>query len=309
MKLAAIKQNLYSVYMREGKASSTAQYMAFFRALETQQPETQRLFDDPYALILLPGSLRAFARLARLPVVGNLVLGVLELGWPYTRSSGVVRTRAIDDLVEEAIESGAGQLVLLGAGFDTRGHRLERATKIPVFEVDHPATQQAKRQRLKLCVDPVPANISYVPVDFEQNSLDARLLEKGYDPKVPAVVVWEGVISYLTESAVRRTLSTLAGLLPPASCLVFTYVHIGVLDGSSAFPGARRWRSWVSFSGEPFIFGFDPVRLAETLKDFGFGLQSDQSTEEIARQYCAPLGRREPGSEAYRVATAIRVTD
>jgi len=64
-----------------------------------------------------------------------------------------------------------------------------------------------------------------------------------------------------------------------------------------------------SFGGEPFIFGFDPADLAGVLKTFGFMLQSDSSTEEIARQYCSPLGRREPGSQAYRVSTAIRMGD
>lgn len=295
--------------MRDGEASKTAQYMAFFRALETQAPPARRLFNDPYAFALLSGSLRSFARMARFPVLGTLVPAVLDLGWPHTRSSGVVRTRTIDDLVREAIRGGARQLVLLGAGFDTRGCRLKEAKEIAVFEVDHPATQQAKKERLNACMGRPPANIRYVAVDFERDNLESKLIEADYDPGSPAVVIWEGVISYLTESAVQNTFALLARLLAPASCLIFTYVHKGALDGSLAFPGGLRWRSWVRFSGEPFIFGFDPGTLTETLKVFGFALQSDQSTEEIAQQHCPPLGRKEPGSQAYRVSTAIRVED
>jgi methyltransferase (TIGR00027 family) len=296
-------------YMRDGEASRTAQYMAFFRALETQEPLARRLFDDPYAFALLSGSLRSFVRLARFPVLGRLVHAVLDLGWPCTRSSGVVRTRAIDDLVREALGGRARQLVLLGAGFDTRGSRLEEAKEVAVFEVDHPATQQVKQERLRACMGPPPANIRYVAVDFERDNLKSRLIEAGYDPGTPVVVVWEGVISYLTESAVWNTFALLARLLVPSSCLIFTYMHKSTLDGSHAFPGARRWRSWVSFSGEPFIFGFDPNRLAEALRPFGFVLQKDRSTKEIAQQYCTPLGRKEPGSEAYRVSIAIRAED
>jgi methyltransferase (TIGR00027 family) len=294
-------------FMQPGKASKTAQYMAFFRALETEQSPTRRLFNDPYAFILLSGPLRVFARLARLPILGSVIRGILELGWPYTRSSGVVRTRAIDDLVGQGVHRGACQLVLLGAGFDSRGYRLQEALNIAVFEVDHPATQQTKKERLHASIGQLPANTGYIAVDFETDNLEVKLTEAGYDPASPAVVVWEGVISYLTEAAVQRTLVLLSRLLAPGSWLIFTYMHKGAVDGSRTFPGARRWRSWVSFNGEPFVYGFDPDTLADRLKPLGFLLRSDTSTADIAQRYCPPLGRKEPGSPAYRVATAARV--
>jgi len=218
-----------------------------------------------------------------------------------------VRTRAIDDLVRDAIRSGARQLVLLGAGLDSRGCRLHEAEEIEVFEVDHPATQRVKRERLHACMGKLPANIRYVAIDFERDALEAKLIESSYDPAVQAVVVWEGVIDYLTGSAVQGTLAVLARLLAPSSLLIFTYTHKGALDGSKAFPGARRWRSWSSVSGEPFLFGFNPNALAEVLKPNLFLLQSDESTEEIAQRYCSLIGRKEPGNRAYRVATAMRV--
>ena len=277
--------------MREKQSSRTAEYMAFFRALETTQPPTRRLFDDPYAFALLSGWLKVFARMVRVPVLSGAVHAALEFGWPYTRSSGVVRTRAIDDLVGKAIHTGARQLVLLGAGFDSRAYRLKEVLGIPVFEVDHPATQRAKRERLAACLGPLPVNVRYVPVDFEKDDLEKNLIAAGFAPGLSTVVVWEGVISYLTESAVKITLAILKKLLAPSSRLIFTYMDKGGLDGSRSFPGARRWKSWVSFSGEPFIFGFDPGSLSEALMPFGFMLQSDESTEQIARRYCPPLNR------------------
>ena len=293
--------------MQDGKASQTAQYIAFCRALETHEQPARRLFNDPFAFALLSGSYRMFARLAHLPILGKLVYALLDLGWPYSRSSAVMRTRAIDDLVRDAIRSGARQLVLLGAGFDSRGCRLDETGEIEVFEVDHPATQRVKKERLHACMGKLPTNIRYVAIDFERDALEAKLIESGYNPAVQTVVVWEGVIDYLTESAVQSTLAVLARLLAPSSLLIFTYTDKGALDGSKAFPGARRWRSWSSVSGEPFLFGFNPDTLADVLKPYRFQLQSDASTEEIARRYCSPLGRIEPGNRAYRVATARRV--
>lgn len=281
--------------------------MAFFRALETFEPPTRRLFEDPYAFALLSGSLKVFARMVRFPVLSRAVHAVLDFGWPYTRSSGVVRTRAIDDLVGQAIHTGARQLVLLGAGFDSRSYRLKEVQGVPVFEVDHPSTQHAKRERLSACLGRLHVNVCYVSVDFERDDLENNLISAGFDPSVPSVVVWEGVVSYLTESTVEVTLALLKGLLFPSSQLIFTYMHRGALDGTESFPGARRWKSWVKFSGEPFNFGFDPGTLSEALKPFGFLLQSDKSTEELARRYCPPLNRSEPGSPAYRVAIAVRM--
>ena len=96
------------------------------------------------------------------------------------------------------------------------------------------------------------------------------------------MVLWEGVVSYLSEPAVNANLEVLARLLAPHSQLILTYVHKGALDGSVKFRGARRWKSWVGRSGEPFIFGFDPATLAEALGQHGFLLQSDVSTAEAA---------------------------
>lgn len=290
--------------MRDGKESQTAQYIAFCRALETQEQPARRLFDDPYAFALLSGLYRNIARLARIPIIGKLIYAALDLGWPYSRSSAVVRTRAIDDLVRDAIRSGTRQLVLLGAGLDSRGCRLDEAAEIEVFEVDHPATQFVKKERLQASIGKLPANIRYVAVDFERDALEAKLVESGYNSAVQAVVVWEGVIDYLTESAVQSTLAVLARLMAPSSLLIFTYTDKGALDGSKAFRGARRWRSLSKAGGEPFLFGFNPNALAEVLKPYRFQLESDASTAEIAQHYCVPLGRTEPGNQAYRVAIA-----
>jgi methyltransferase (TIGR00027 family) len=280
--------------------------MALFRAVETAEPPDRRLFEDPYAVALLSGTLKALAEIARWPMIGRLVPAFLDLGWPHTRSSGVVRTRLIDDLVGEAIRAGAAQLVLLGAGFDSRAYRLPEAKGVVAFEVDHPASQRAKRQRLNLRLGQVPATVHFVEVDFERDDLERALLTAGFNPARPAVAVWEGVVSYLSEAAVYANLAVLARLLAPTSRLILTYVDQAALDGSRAFRGARRWRFWVRFQGEPFLFGFDPDTLAGYLRPLGFLLQSDVSTAEAARLYRASSLRNETGSEWYRVAAIAR---
>jgi methyltransferase (TIGR00027 family) len=280
--------------------------MALFRAIETAEPARSRLFEDPYAAASLTGRLKALAEFARLPALGRLATWFLDIGWPRTRSSAVVRTRLIDDLVRQAIRGGAQQVMLLGAGFDSRPYRLEELRDVPLFEVDHPFTQQAKRQRLEARVGRLPGNVHFVPVDFEKDDLETMLLHAGFDPAVATVTVWEGVVSYLTPLAVDRNFRMLARILTPGSQLIFSYVHKGALDGSVAFPEARRWKSSVRSGGEPFIFGFDPAALADYLQPRGFALMSDVSTAQAAKPYCETLHRSEPGSELYRIAAARR---
>jgi methyltransferase (TIGR00027 family) len=293
--------------MRHNVPSRTAEYMALFRAVETAEGPRRRLFEDPYAIPLLSGKLKALAQVARIPGLGRSVRAFLDFGWPFTRSSGVVRTRLIDDLVRDSIRAGVRQFVLLGAGFDSRAFRLPEVQAIPTFEVDHPATQRAKRVRLGPALEHPSGDVHFVEVDFEKDNLELKLRDAGFDENVPAVVLWEGVISYLSEPAVDANLTLLSRLLAADSCLILTYVHKGALDGSATFQGSRRWSSWVKRSGEPFIFGFDPATLACTLSQFGFRLESDLSTADAAKRYSLSNGRIESGSELYRVASMIRV--
>jgi methyltransferase (TIGR00027 family) len=279
--------------MHSNLPSRTAEYMALFRAVETAERPQLRLFEDPYAIPLLSGALKALAKAAQIPGLGRSVPTLLDFGWPYTRSSGVVRTRLIDDLVRESIRAGVQQFVLLGAGFDSRAFRLTEVKGIPIFEVDHPATQRAKRARLRLALEHAPDNVNFVEVNFEADNLESKLRRAGFDEKIPAVVLWEGVVSYLSEAAVNTNLTLLSRLLAPDSRLILTYVHKGALDGSVAFREARRWSSWVKRSGEPFIFGFDPSTLACTLSQFGFRLESDVSTADAARRFFDGNGRIE----------------
>ena len=151
-----------------------------------------------------------------------------------------------------------------------------------------------------------PRNVHYVPVDFEKDDLEVQLLQQGFDSKGVTVAIWEGVVSYLTAAAVDQTIRILARLLAAGSTLILTYVHAGALDGSVQFAEAARWKSSVSSTGEPFIFGFQPSELPAYLRERGFVLSSDQSTAEASPAICTPLHRNEPGSDLYRVSASRR---
>src|SRR6185503_4034069 len=146
----------------------------------------------------LHGSYRAVGVLARIPAVGRRVDRYIDTHYPAgPRCSAVARTRLIDDLVDAAVRDGATQLVLLGAGYDSRAYRLPSAAAVTAFEVDHPATQAAKRRLVQARVRPERRrHVRFVPVDLEHDDLAAALAAAGFAPGRTTVLVCEGVTNY-----------------------------------------------------------------------------------------------------------------
>ena len=226
--------------MQPDRFSRTAQAMALFRALESAGPASTRLLSDDLAATVLPGWMRWIVTLSRFPLLGSSIAGIVDRRWPGARTSGVARTRLIDDWVTAAVGRAARQVVVLGAGFDSRVWRLPALSSLPVFEVDHPATSREKRQRL-LAAGLDPSRIVQVPIDFDCDSLAETLARSGFDVRLRAAVIWEGVTNYLTADAVDGIFRWMSGLAS-GSTLAFTYVHAGVLRDPRAFEGAERIR-------------------------------------------------------------------
>jgi methyltransferase (TIGR00027 family) len=277
--------------MREGERSRTAEYMALFRALETARPVQRRLFTDPLAASFLSSPLSVAARAARLPVLGPLVPWWIDRRYPGPRPSAVARTRVLDDAVVAAIAGGVEQLVILGAGYDSRAYRLPGAGRLRVFEVDHPDTQTVKRATLTRVLGALPRHVTFVAVDFDRDDLGAVLDRAGFHTGRPTFVLWEGVASYLTPRAVDATVRWSREASGAGSELAFTYVHRGLVDGTVDFPHAAAWTRSVADAGEPFVFGFEPAELPGYLRDRGWALTEDISTTEaLTRHGFDPTG-------------------
>ena len=287
--------------MTADRASRTAEFMALFRALESvRRPPSARLFDDRFARGFLRPSLRVVVDVSRLPAVGRAVAGYIDRRWPGARSSGIARTRLIDDLVAEALRDGIAQLVILGAGFDCRAYRIPGLERRRVFEVDHPATQETKIARLRRMLGALPPHVAFVPLDFAEQRLERALAAAGFDPSLRSLWLWEGVTNYLTEDAVDATMRQVA-TSAPGSRLLFTYVHRGVLDGSTVFAGTDALIATLRRAGEPWTFGIDPAQLGTFLAARGLALAADVGAADYRTRY---LGEAMRGYEFYRAALA-----
>jgi methyltransferase (TIGR00027 family) len=283
-------------------ASRTAQFVTLFRALESARPPGERLFEDPLARDFLDGRLGRLADLARVPGIGRVVPALVDRRSPGSRLAVVVRTRFIDDALREALTAGLDQVVLLGAGFDSRAHRIPGIDRTRVFEVDHPDTQAAKRERVRGTLGEEPAQVTYVPVDFARQDLGAELAAAGFRSGARTFFVLEGVVSYLTPEAVDANFRYVAETSGPGSQIAFTYLHRGVIDGSHQVPGSRQAEARVRAVGEPWRFGFDPAELPGYLADRGLDLLEDVSPAEAAPRY-VPAEYRQVAAY-YRLARA-----
>lgn len=210
---------------------------------------------------------------------------------PFTRpfrASILARARFIEDLVAAEVSRGIGQYVVLGAGLDTFAQRRpELASRLLVFEIDQPAPQAWKRQRLVELGFGIPAYLRLVPVDFEAG--DAwweRLTAAGFDPTKPAVVASTGVSMYLTRDAITATLRQVA-TLAPGSTLVMSFMLPIELADPEVRPGIERAAAGARASGTPFISFFTPAEMLALGRDAGFRDVEHVSAAALAERYFA----------------------
>lgn len=289
--------------MRAGHGSRTAEHNALFRALESARPEGVRLFRDPLARAFLTWPLLLVPRLAALPAVGRFVPRIIDRRWPGVRPSVVARTRLIDDAIEASLREPIEQLIILGAGFDSRAYRLPGLHDVAVFEVDHPDTQARKRRVLRHIPAISSEHVRFVATDFNQRDLTSAMSAAGYRESARAFILWEGVTNYLTEEAVDATLRWCARARP-GSRLLFTYVHRDVLTRPEAFVGTRNLFAALAKVGEKLTFGIEPSRLPQFLGERGLSLERDVGAAEYRARYFGDAARGMRGHEFYRVALA-----
>ena len=207
-----------------------------------------------------------------------------------------LRTSTIDAAVRAAVAGGTAQLVILGAGLDGRAWRMSELAGVHVFEVDHPATQAYKRRH----VDALPraiADVTFVPVDFEHDVLDAALARAGHDATRLTCWIWEGVVMYLTRDAMRSTLATIASRSTEGSTLVVNY-HTERRRGLAALI--------LRFLGEPHRSEWTPEEMAGDLNGAGFHVVEDAGVVEWAQRFAKGPVRTQAG-RIMRIVVADRV--
>ncbi|MBE7173535.1 MAG: SAM-dependent methyltransferase [Williamsia sp.] len=197
----------------------------------------------------------------------------------------ITRTRHFDRVLLEEIEAGAKQVVVLGAGYDTRAFRFAaQLQNTAVFEVDFPGTQLYKKERIRETDSRLSSPVTYIPVDFNEQSFDKALIRNGFSPRLKTLFLWEGVSYYLPQPVVEQVLQFVSSCAPGSSIL-FDYCIKSFVNGDHSTYGGRQLASWLKKIKEPFLFGIDPDETAGFLHNCHLELVSDHGPEDFERMY------------------------
>ncbi|WP_243697782.1 class I SAM-dependent methyltransferase [Effusibacillus lacus] len=277
--------------MKENQVSLTAIMTAYIRALHAMN-DAPKIFDDFLAYSLIPEERRVlieqgFTRALQLndpegtvsysDQTTTLASLLQAMGLPNVLS----RSRYTEDNLEQAVKQGMQQYVILGAGMDTFAFRRpDLLGQLQVFEVDHPATQAFKRNRLAELGWEIPPNLHFIPVDFSKESLAEALKGLSYDPQTKSFFSWLGVTMYLTQDEVFATLRSITDIAPIGSTIIFDY-----FEPEEAAPHMQEMREDLRKIGEPIKTTFDPSTLALDLASLGYRLHENLSPSDIQERY------------------------
>jgi methyltransferase (TIGR00027 family) len=221
-----------------------------------------------------------------------------------------LRTKYLDAVLDQSLRSGATQVIILGAGFDSRGYRFsDRLRDVRFVEVDAGRRQEYKKQRVCEVLGGLRAHMRYVPMDFTKDDLLIELAKAGYSENARSLYIWEGVTMYLPESAVTSTLHFIRDHAAPGSRVVFDYTLASdtrLNDASTRFAKL----------GEPWLFGFPGTSAVEFLRRAGLDTVTDLSYAELAARYAqrpdgtSPLPALAADKHIRRIVVAeVRVRD
>lgn len=256
--------------MEKFTASRTALATALMRAAHTRL-DPNPLIEDPWGDRLVPESVRA-----------TMADQALLQSPAYTNV--ITRTRYAEDALQLAVGKGVTQYVLIGAGFDSFALRRPTfAAALQIFEIDFPATQALKLERIGECSMALPDSVHFIAADLSQESVAAALARSAFKPNRLTFFSWLGVTMYLTREANIATFKSIASCTPAGSEVVFTYFDERLFQAQSQAFDELRQR--VASIGEPFRSGFDPSSLAASLAQCGLELMEDWSGGDMAHRY------------------------
>ncbi len=263
--------------------SKTALRAVGARFEESQKPEGVRICYDPYALHFLSKNVLEWA--ARNPEKMKVMKELSERSLPGISNSIIARVRYFDYFVKKSMDEGLPQLVILGAGYDTRAYRIDGLEKIRTFEVDHPVTQTRKMEKIKKIFGSFPDHVVYIPVDLAMDDLGQRLMEWGFDRSKKTLFLMEGLLYYLPPKIVDEILSFIVQNSGKGSSIIFDYLPQSVVDGSCELDVGNNFRNLAVQIGEPLLFGIKEGTIETFLSERGFSKIQNATSEDYRKAY------------------------
>jgi methyltransferase (TIGR00027 family) len=265
----------------EAKTSRTAEWTCMCRAISALEKNPFYKSDDRLATALLPYFLML---LIRIPFAGRLMLRIFAAKGIYEYV--IARTKYIDAAFKQALSEQFNQILLFGAGFDTRALRFQQeARQTRIFELDAPSTQQAKIRQYGKRHLSIPANLVFIAIDFDRELLADRLDAAGFDRDRRSLFILEGLLMYLERESVHQTFQTIEQYAGAGSRVVFDYLQASVLRHEDALYGQSRIVQSVRKAGEEWRFGIEPAAIERFVTAYGFEVSDHRCAQELEALY------------------------
>ena len=248
-----------------------ARWSAGAKAFELTLPPDKRIVTDRYAPYYAGK-------------VGMDMVKAMHVINPSIRKGIVLRARYFDDYARGCIEDGYTQIVLLGAGYDSRFLRLEEFHHVRIFELDLESTQVIKKALTRRLMGRLPEYVTYVPIDFSKGTLIPTLLKAGFVRSRRTLFIWEGVTLFLNLDIIAETLGSLAEL-GPHNRVIFDFIPTELIDDETDYKGNRRLLHLCASINEPLTFGSQPEYMRELMSRLGYGDVSIVGLPEAYRRY------------------------
>ena len=285
-----------------GALSITAEGVAATRAIFHLHPDANVRNEDHMAMALVHPAYWHYSSMT--DDFDAAYRAIQAFGW--TSSFFInARTKHIDGILKQAAAEGVGQVVNLGAGYDSRAYRYREAMPdVKFFEIDLPQMVEEKKRRLKAAFGQVADHVVFVPIDFNEQTIPGALEEAGYDPGVKTLFIWEGGTMYVSATAVERTLKFIATRSARGSSVVYDYVPPAIIKGNfTEYPDMRGLTFWARYRGEPFIFGIPEGEGTAYVEALGLEALSDIGAQELEARYLT----RSDGTLDGKCATGLRI--
>lgn len=289
--------------VEQGKTSYTAEAVCAFRSIAALDPDPKTRNPDHMAkLFVNHTTMHNFPGLGLEFEDAKLAMDQMNSGVFYYVNA---RTHHMDVMLQKALKTGFTQVVIMGAGFDSRAYRFHEAyPKVHFFEIDLPATSEDKQQRVEKIIGSRPDWVTFVPIDFNTQTLEEVLGKAGFKKNRKTFYVWEGVTYFISEFGVDSTLRFIAESSAPGSRIVFDYMLEDVVKGADYTPyGARRTVFYVAFRGEPYVFGIAPRKIKAFVNLRGMALLSDLGPQDLTRRYLIQSNGKASG----KIAEFLRI--
>ena len=263
----------------DSQSSRTAYYTCMYRAASYLEKNELYQSEDYIAPRLLRGLIKFLVKYK-----------LINFNWPFFPKGiyeyVIARTKYIDNIFKESIENGMEQILIFGAGFDSRALRFAKKNIIiKIFELDSLPTQTAKLKQFRKKDISIPKNTIFIPMDFHVDSVSEKLESNGFKRNKTTLFIMEGIIMYLDKEAVDELFKLIYKLAVPESRVIFDYIHASVLRRENIYYGEKDIYEKVNSLREPWLSGIEKGEIEAFLKNYNFNLIQNLNSEDLEKMF------------------------